>query len=549
MNALTEKRYLMLPKPAAGEALALRERLLAALPEGCRLTFGCMQQLYPALPEADYCVTVTLCPGEGGTDVVRVEPGDTTEQNYGLCLDIGSTTMQMELVDLHTGKTLAEAACTNSQTQFGANILDRILAVKETHENLYTLQSLTLDDVRQMIGSCCAQAGIPPEAVSAMTVGGNTTMLHFFLGCDPWQVFQSPYTPVFFDPGILRASELGLPISGNVFCMPAIANYLGGDITSGLLMTDLDTREDLALFLDIGTNGELVLGCREFLLMGAGAAGPALEGAVSKSGMRAEPGAICSIKIGSDNRLRYETIGNLPPKGICGSGILDLIAEGFLSGWIDSAGNLQKSASPNIRDVWDDMRQRNVPAIIYAYDGKVPLYFTQDDIGEFLTCKAAAHTMVATLLESVNVSPSEIGTFYLAGGFGTHYNLESAITVGLYPDLPREKFKILGNSSLAGAKRLLPGAAESDSRTCDLCAVRRDGKIRGKYAGSQIPAAHGRVALSERKAALRKAVTFKDSTANRQKARRLMQPPSRVSRLLNKALTRLPVSFMLLYTG
>ncbi len=455
MNALTEKRYLMLPKPAAGETLALRERLLAALPEGCRLTFGCMQQLYPALPEADYCITVTLCPGEGGTDVVRVEPGDTTEQNYGLCLDIGSTTMQMELVDLHTGKTLAEAACTNSQTQFGANILDRILAVKETHESLYTLQSLTLDDVRQMIGSCCAQAGIPPEAVSAMTVGGNTTMLHFFLGCDPWQVFQSPYTPVFFDPGILRASELGLPISGNVFCMPAIANYLGGDITSGLLMTDLDTREDLALFLDIGTNGELVLGCREFLLMGAGAAGPALEGAVSKSGMRAEPGAICSIKIGSDNRLRYETIGNLPPKGICGSGILDLIAEGFLSGWIDSAGNLQKSASPNIRDVWDDMRQRNVPAIIYAYDGKVPLYFTQDDIGEFLTCKAAAHTMVATLLESVNVSPSEIGTFYLAGGFGTHYNLESAITVGLYPDLPREKFKILGNSSLAGAKRLL----------------------------------------------------------------------------------------------
>ncbi len=376
-------------------------------------------------------------------------------KNYGLCLDIGSTTMQMELVDLHTGKTLAEAACTNSQTRVGANILDRILAVKETHENLYTLQSLTLDDVRQMIGSCCRQAGIPPEAVSAMTVGGNTTMLHFFLGCDPWQVFQSPYTPVFFDPGILRASELGLPISGNVFCMPAIANYLGGDITSGLLMTDLDTREDLALFLDIGTNGELVLGCREFLLMGAGAAGPALEGAVSKSGMRAEPGAICSIKIGSDNRLRYETIGNLPPKGICGSGILDLIAEGFLSGWIDSAGNLQKSASPCIRDVWDDMRQRNVPAIIYAYDGKVPLYFTQDDIGEFLTCKAAAHTMVATLLESVNVSPSEIGTFYLAGGFGTHYNLESAITVGLYPDLPREKFKILGNSSLAGAKRLL----------------------------------------------------------------------------------------------
>ena len=455
MHTLTEKRYLELPAAAAGELLAARERLLAALPDGCRVTPGCLRRLYPTLHGADYRVTVTLCPADGGLDIVNVEPGDTTGQNYGLCLDIGSTTMQMELVELVSGTTRAQAACTNSQTQFGANILDRILAVRENRENLQTLQALTLGDVRQMIADCCRQAEIEPEAVSAMTVGGNTTMLHFFLGCDPWLVFQSPYTPVFFDPGILRASELGLPISGNVFCMPAIANYLGGDITGGLLMTDLDTREDLALFLDIGTNGELVLGCREFLLMGAGAAGPALEGAVSRSGMRAEPGAVCSVRIGADNRLRYETIGNLPPKGICGSGILDLIAEGFLSGWIDSAGNLQKDAAPCIRDVWEDAQQRNVPAIIYAYDGNVPLYFTQDDIGEFLTCKAAAHTMVATLLQSVNVSPAEIGTFYLAGGFGTHYNLESAITVGLYPDLPREKFKILGNSSLAGARLLL----------------------------------------------------------------------------------------------
>ena len=182
MNALTEKRYLTLPEPSAGDTLAARERLLAALPEGCRLTLGCMQQLYPVLHEAGYRVTVTLCPGAGGTDVVRVEPGDTTDRNYGLCLDIGSTTMQMELVDLLSGKTLAEAACTNSQTQFGANILDRILAVKENPENLHTLQVLTLDDVRQMIERCCAQAGVPPEAVSAMTVGGNTTMLHFILG-------------------------------------------------------------------------------------------------------------------------------------------------------------------------------------------------------------------------------------------------------------------------------------------------------------------------------------------------------------------------------
>ena len=455
MQPLTQKQYLTLTPPSDGDFLAARERLLAALPEGTRLPLSTLQRLYPTLHAADYHITVTLCPAEAGWDVVRVEPGDTTGTLYGMCLDIGSTTMQLELVELLSGSVCANAACTNSQTQFGANILDRILAVKENPETLHTLQQLTLQDIRAMMDACFRQSGIAPEAISALTVGGNTTMMHFFLGCDPWLVFQHPYTPVFFDPGPVRAAELGLPIAGNIFCMPAIANYLGGDITGGLLETDLDTREDLALFLDIGTNGELVLGCKDFLLMGAGAAGPALEGAVSKSGMRAEPGAICSVKIAPDNRLHYETIGGLPPKGICGSGILDLIAEGFLSGWIDSAGNLQKGASACIRDVWEDESQRNVPAIIYAYSGNVPLYFTQDDIGEFLTCKAAAHTMVATLLESANVRPDEIGTFYLAGGFGTHYNLESAITVGLYPDMPREKFKILGNSSLAGARHLL----------------------------------------------------------------------------------------------
>lgn len=455
MQPLTEKRYYELAAPTDEDFLAARERLLQALPEGCALTLGCMQSLYPVLHAADYRVTVTLCPTERGWDVVRVEPGDTTARNYGVCLDIGSTTMQMELVALHSGETLATAACTNHQIRFGTNILDRILAVKEERENLKRLQAFCLEDVRELLRACCEQAALAPEEISAMTVGGNTTMLHFFLGCDPWLVFQSPYAPVFFDPGVVRAAELGLPISGNVYCLPAVANYLGGDITGGLLLTDLDTREDLALFLDIGTNGELVLGCRDFLLMGAGAAGPALEGAVSRSGMRAEPGAISHVRIGADNRLRYETIDALPPKGICGSGILELIAEGFLSGWIDAAGALRPEAASCIRDVWDDARQRNVPAIIYAYDAGRPLYFSQEDIAEFLSCKAAAHTMVATLLESANIGLDEIGAFYLAGGFGTHYDLEAAITVGLYPDLPREKFRILGNSSLAGAKKLL----------------------------------------------------------------------------------------------
>ncbi len=203
--------------------------------------------------------------------------------------------------------------------------------------------------------------------------------------------------------------------------------------------------------LDIGTNGELAFGCKDYLLLGAGAAGPALEGAVSEYGMRAKPGAVSSVTIDKNGDLHYETIGGMPPIGICDSGIMDLIAQGFLAGWISGYGSLNVDRSDRIRWVWSKLEGRTLPAIMYAPD----LYFTEADIKEWIKCKAAAFTMVATLLDHCGLSKDDIGQLYLAGGFGTHYNLESAITTGLYPDLPRERFQILGNSSLKGAMKLL----------------------------------------------------------------------------------------------
>ena len=458
MDGISKKIYLELQAPTEDDNRSDQRRIQDRLKEQgieAKVSLRVLRKLYPLCEEAEWKVTVSLAWDGQTWHGVDLEAGDTTGLHYGVAVDLGSTTVVARLVDCATGKILGETSTFNGQIPYGTDILTRIFHCQEDRGTLEILRKAAATSITTCVRELEAQQQLPENSCIAMAIGGNTTMIHFLLGMDAFCVFHTPYAVHADQPGFLPARDLELPVKGYVYIYPAKSNYLGGDITSGLLMTDLDTREDLALFLDIGTNGELVLGCREFLLMGAGAAGPALEGAVSRSGMRAEPGAICRIKIGPDNRLRYETVGGLPPKGICGSGILDLIAEGFLSGWIDSAGNLQKSASPCIRDVWDDTRQRNVPAIIYAYDGNVPLYFTQDDIGEFLTCKAAAHTMVATLLESVNVSPSEIGAFYLAGGFGTHYDLESAITVGLYPDLPREKFRILGNSSLAGARRLL----------------------------------------------------------------------------------------------
>ena len=458
MDGISQKRFLCLTPPSEADNRSAQARVLDALREeglNARMPLRVLQALPAACEASGWRVTVSLAWNGAQWVVTGVERGDTSLQHYGYAVDLGSTTVVMRLVDCNSGTVLAQESAYNGQIAYGEDILSRIFACKDRLDKLAELQQVTLDTIRGLFDRICEEAGVAPEQCISMVVAGNTTMEHFLLGLDPFCVFSAPYAVCADKPGFLAAAELSLPLPGYVFCAPCKSNYLGGDILSGMVATGLARQKEISVFFDIGTNGELVIGNRDFLLCGAGAAGPALEGAVSHSGMRAEPGAICSVKIGADNRLRYQTIGDLPPKGICGSGILDLIAEGFLSGWIDSAGRLQKDAAPCIREVWEDDRQRNVPAIIYAYDGNVPLYFTQDDIGEFLTCKAAAHTMVATMLQSVNVSPAEIGTFYLAGGFGTHYDLESAITVGLYPDLPREKFRILGNSSLAGARRLL----------------------------------------------------------------------------------------------
>ena len=456
MQTFSYKKHLVLPKPTADDSRGDRERILQALePEKVNMTLPAMQSLYPLVHHADYDITVTLCPGKNGMDIIRVEPGDTTGRLFGIALDIGSTTLELELLDMRSGSVLHNTGCVNSQIQFGLNILDRIIAVKENRENLTALQQLVIGDINTLIEKACNAAEVEKEDISALIIGGNTTMIHFLLGCDPWLVFQNPYAPVFFDPGMISAREIGLNLCCNVFCFPAVANYLGGDITSGLLLTDLDTTEKPSIFLDIGTNGELALGCRDYLLVGAGAAGPALEGFGSKYGMRAEEGAIRHLRINTKGEFELDVIGGGTPVGICGTGIFDLVAECYRWGWINGNGTLNPESGDMVTQVWNEEELRMVPAVVYYRDAEKTLYFTQKDILEFIKCKAAAHTMVATLLDHCGLGIEDIGAIYLAGGFGTHIDLESAITVGIYPDIDRRKLIILGNTSLAGAKMLL----------------------------------------------------------------------------------------------
>ncbi len=454
--AFAKKIYLQLSEPDPNDNTGYREMILAALaPLNVRIPLRALKSLYPLLNDSGYCITATLCRSDNGWTLTRVEAGDTCDRLYGIALDIGSTTLRMAIVDVCSGETIAERGCDNSQIALGSNILDRIIAVRAERSNLERLRANVIGDIERLIDTCCAEAKLLRDDIAALTIGGNTTMIHFLLGCDPWQVFQSPYAPVFLDPGMLSAEEVGLRLNCNVFCFPAVANYLGGDITAGLLMTDMDRRSEICAFLDIGTNGELVIGSRDFMIMGAGAAGPALEGAVSESGMMADVGAVCAVRIDENNDLHIETIGNAPPIGICGSGILDLIAQGYIAGWINGNGTMNPAASQRIIEVRDAHDERGEYAICYAMDGDRKLLFRESDVAEYLKCKAAAHTMVATMLDSSGLTADDVDVFYLSGGFGSNYNLESAITVGIYPDIPREKFVLLGNSSLAGAKKYL----------------------------------------------------------------------------------------------
>lgn len=426
------------------------------------LTYRQLMRWYEIIRDADYDVTVTLLKAENRWRIAAVEPGENTKPIYALAVDLGSTTVTMRLMNVESGSILAESTHRNAQRDYGDDILSRIFYTTYDPARRKELQEVTVGTLNRLTEEVCAAAGISPQQCCAMSLAGNTAMVHFLLGLDTFCLFHTPFLPRIRRVGWIDCEELGLRCGGFIYCFPATANYLGGDIISGLLSTGMTKRDEISLFIDIGTNGEMVIGNRHFLVGGAGAAGPALEAGISKSGMRARAGAVDSIRI-HDGKLSFTTIEGAKAKGICGSGIVDLLAEMLLAGWMDGKGYLNRSASERIRRFEDDW------AVVYADESESesgePLYFTEADIRLFTDTKAAAHTMVELLLEGSGVPLENVDRIYLAGAFGKHMDLESCVTIGIYPDAPRERFVNVGNSSLQGATDLLLGrftAEEAD---------------------------------------------------------------------------------------
>ena len=481
MNGLSQKRYLELPLPTEDDPRSDQQRILDSLAatgveERVHIPVHILRQLYPLLDNAKWKITVSLAWNGDNWEMVEIEEGDTTAQHYGLAVDLGSTTVVARLLDCNSGEILKEVSCFNKQIQWGTDILSRIFYCKDNKEKLEEVRRATVESICECMDKLDASLelqGTPSEqkaenngvsesgddrgaknaakkartisqSALSMVIAGNTTMIHFLLGMDAFCVFYTPHAVHADCPGFQLARDLDIPLKGYVYCYPAKSNYLGGDIISGMIDTELYKKNEISVFFDIGTNGELVIGNKEFLLCGAGAAGPALEGGVVRTGMRADIGAVDEVKI-RDGNIFVHVIGNSAPQGICGSGIIDLIAELFLEGWIDIRGKLSPEKSPLIQE------RDNQLCVEYASG----LYFYQKDIDEFIRTKSAAHTMVEIMLRESGLDLNQADRFYVAGAFGKHVSKESAITIGMYPDMDRDHIINAGNSSLEGAQKLL----------------------------------------------------------------------------------------------
>ena len=502
MNGLSQKQYLELPLPTEDDPRSDQQRILdslmaAGVEERVHIPVHILRELYPLLDNAKWKITVSLAWNGENWEMLEIEEGDTTAQHYGLAVDLGSTTVVARLLDCNSGEILKEVSCFNKQIQWGTDILSRIFYCKDNREKLEEVRRATVESICECmdkldaslemqgtpseqktenngVSESCDDRGAKNAAQKArsisrsalsMVIAGNTTMIHFLLGIDAFCVFYTPHAVHADCPGFQLARDLDIPLKGYVYCYPAKSNYLGGDIISGMIDTELYKKNEISVFFDIGTNGELVIGNKEFLLCGAGAAGPALEGGVVRTGMRADIGAVDEVKI-RDGNIYVHVIGSHKedsgsheknsgnheenssgeePRGICGSGIIDLIAELFLEGWIDIRGKLSPEKSPLIQE------RDNQLCVEYAPG----LYFYQKDIDEFIRTKSAAHTMVEIMLRESGLDLNQADRFYVAGAFGKHVSKESAITIGMYPDMDRDHIINAGNSSLEGAQKLL----------------------------------------------------------------------------------------------
>ena len=458
-DPLVRKIYVEMSAPTVLDHIADHERLYLAIRKKIdapimQTGFRILQKLPTLLTSSDYKATVTIGRRGQTTEVIEVEPGNRSIRNFAVAVDLGTTTVVAHLVDLTNTMTVDTEATYNSQINFGEDYIRRIIYAEE-NDAFDEMQNRIVNDVNGLIVTLAERNRVDLQDISAVICAGNTAMVHFLLNLDPRRIRREPYVAsAGFVPPI-RAAEAGIQINkrGLLYCLPSVAAYVGSDIVAGVLATRLFAQKGVCLFVDIGTNGEVVLGNEDWLVCASSSAGPAFEGSGVRHGMRAGAGAIERLSIRPDGSAEFKTIGDKPPVGLCGSGLLDTLAELFVNDIIDRTGRFTAAPSDNsYLSEGDDGLQYTLT----CPEGENHcIVITQADIDNLVRSKAGVFAAIKVLMESTQTKPEDLEAVYLAGGFGNFLNVRQAVTIGMLPDVPIDKIHFVGNTSIAGAKIVL----------------------------------------------------------------------------------------------
>lgn len=469
---LVRKFYIELPPPDSDDNLSDLDRIYRALQGKLDSVFistkvANVKLLGDVIRESDFKVTVTVAYKDGAAEIISVEPGDTGGNNFGFAFDIGTTTVVGQLVDLDTKKILGSRIAYNKQASFGSDVITRIICGSEP-QGLKKLNEAILDNINEMIGDICRTSGVSIADIHAVVCAGNMAMMHFLLEIDPTHIRKAPYIPTTttFEP--VHSSEIGINANpkATLYCLPGVTTYIGGDIVGGVLASGLFESSELSLLIDIGTNGEIVLGNNEWMMGAAASAGPAFEGSGLDCGMKAVSGAIQKVKIGDDLEVKFETIDGAKAKGICGSAYIDILEEMLKKGIINRDGKIDRARkSRRIR------KGETTYEFIVAFNKESAIgrdiVITEDDIENLKRAKGAIYSAIISLLNKVEKDISEVKKICIAGGFGNYIDIGRAVAIGLLPDVPLEVYEYIGNSSLAGARMSLL-SHEAFAKTRDI---------------------------------------------------------------------------------
>ena len=449
---------LTMAEPTLDDTMPDNERLTWALEEALgvehvAIPYTVMVRLASTLRGNGFrvCVKGRLA-GDTFTCMEISAPDNT--QILGCAIDIGTTTVTMVMTDLETGKILAKGSSGNGQIRYGADVINRIIEQGKPGGKKKLQDAIIKETLVPIMAGLCKSSELDPRSILSLCIGANTTMNHLFVGVDAQSVRMEPYIPSFFQWDGLLAGDVKLPANplAQVLIAPNIGSYVGGDITAGTLASGIWDRDEMSLFIDLGTNGEIVFGNRDFLMSCACSAGPAFEGGDISCGMRATDGAIEACTIDKDTMEPTLTIvgdAGQKPVGICGSGIIDIISELYRCGIINAKGLFVREGSRVRRD--HHGMGRYVLAEPNESETEREISINEVDIDNFIRAKGAIFSAIDTLLKSVDMTVDGIDDVYVAGGIGSGINMKNAVNIGMFPDVPIEKFHYIGNSSLTGA--------------------------------------------------------------------------------------------------